>query len=201
MSQILLANWRATLHYVVDGFPHISNHYCDALVDTGSLVGYSLLDRDGATHIHLEDAAQRWGDLIGSILYSTLSSVGSVLLEQRSGSVWNPVVSSTPVSVSMTGFTYNKASQMTTVLRDTAFKKVKDLAMESVVLVGKHGVAVPSSAFVEHAYLLSFTDGFTGPSDPYRWIKSRGNRYLATVPFVGYTTDLNNKIRRRRGIA
>jgi hypothetical protein len=82
------------------------------------------------------------------------------------------------------------------------FHKVKIVAMEPV-----YGAPVHYPSFgsmpndVSKAFVKQFTPSHTVTNAPYDWVVGRGDQYLNASPFVGFTTALNRKTRRRRGLA
>lgn len=124
---------------------------------------------------------------------------GSAFLEKFDGSVWNALAFSTPTDA-MTGSGYQKATQLTMVLRDTAGKKLKVVWLEMTKVAPVHFTSPTGGDVDMDALIAPFVAGGGNASDPYNWQVSHRNLYVNTSPFVGMTITLNRKVRRRRGL-
>lgn len=195
MAQPLLSNDRVTYQYVVDGLTHVQRVYCNRAADVGAVK--KILCRDGVTTLDWDVAAQGgWSDMSNVLPTSVLGP--TMTLETLVGIVWQPVAIATGTGVGQaTGL--KPASQLTVVIRDTAFKFMRYVIMEhSGGYIGHSNTGYGLNTLTD---LLM--DGITGddadPAGLYQWMKSRGNRYiLGTGAIAGATFDLNDKIKRTR---
>lgn len=198
MSQPLLATARLQLLYQVSGFNHRLNTY---MAYNDVLGQHQMVDRDGITTVLWTLGAQYLWDKFRS-LYSaaSLPAPASVSLFQRSGSLWNLIDVAALTGVGTSTGAVALANQYTWVLRDLAFKKLRFLSLENVYgYVGhwNNGIT-PDTSTNNMTNALSGAD--TNANAPYRWMKSRGDRFLAATGVVaGLTLDLNDKLKRARG--
>lgn len=200
MSVALAATARIAIAYVVDGLHHVIHHYCAYNLVLGVP---QLVDRDGITTILWTLAAgDLWSVAKGMFTAASVPSVPTATLESRSGALWNPVAVTSLVGIGTHGGTYNKASELTFVLRDTLFKKVRVNWLEGAFgYVGHSATGTGIEASVDGMANM-YNGANAGANDPYRWVKSRGDRFLApTGVIAGGTLDLNDKLKRARGLA
>jgi hypothetical protein len=193
----LTATHRLNFQYSVLGFTHTVKLYCkrqDPLIG-----GPALLNRDG-TLTDVVDAAQGfWDDIRGN--YSDSVAAPGCLFEERSGSLWLPITGVTVAGAGGSSTPPSPASQFTMLIRDTAFKKMRLTLMEM-----RHGYVGHSPSglgiYTDLDVIANSYNGVGfGPHDPYMWQKSRGDNYiLASGAIAGSTLDLNDKLKRRRGL-
>lgn len=198
MSQPLLATAKLTFEYTVAGLLHRLNMY---MAYNDVLGQHQMVDRDGITTILWTVGAQYAWDKIRATLYSgDVTSPAQVSLYDRSGTLWNLKDVAALTGVGSYPSATAKASQETWVLRDTAFKKLRFILLEGpygYVLHSPNGV-VSDPSLNAVSSMLSGVDN--NASAPYRWMKSRGDRFLAATGVIaGFTLDLNDKLKRARG--
>lgn len=200
MATPLTATARITLQYVVDGFLHKLRAY----VAYNLVLGVPQLnDRDGITTVQWQLGAQNLWDHVRAVLNtSAVPAPATATLESRAGALWNPVVQVTLTGAGSQGGTYFKASEATWVLRDTAFKKIRFIILEWAFGYAYHSATGAST----QTEIQGISDGLSGANvganEPYRWMKSRGDRFLlATGDIAGLTLDLNDKLKRARFLA
>lgn len=199
MSVVLAATAKLVFQYTVDDLPHKLQTY---MAYNDVLGQHQMVDRDGITTVLWTVGAQYLWDKFRQGYNSTdVSSPASVSLFHRSGSLWNLVDVSALTGVGASGSATSPAQQFTWVLRDTAFKFVRFLALETIGgYVGHYPVGIGGTSWLNNiTYMLSGAD--TDASAPYRWLKSRGDRFLAATGTVaGLTADSNDALRRARGL-
>lgn len=193
MTTDLIASARFTLQYVVAGLTHHIRAYVKPVALSGSST--TLEARTGGT-IPANTAA---GGLAAAIKEAIDGAVGDVLLEQRVGSVWIPEWT---FSTSGAGTGSNAtARQMTLVLRAMDFTKMRVQIMESGVFTfPAHFNSYAGMGAADKAVLNVWCVSGGDASYPIEWQVSRSNNFLFASPFVGMTTDLNDKVRRARGL-
>lgn len=194
MATPLSATWRIKFQYAVDGLEHVLHAYARIGTITPTL---TLRQRDGVTETLWSDCATGMVGAMSNVLPAAVVW-GAQTLEQLSGLVWLPQASA--AATAGTAGTYKPATQITAVLRDTGFHKIRLQVMEGVVAAPSHTPGIPGSGFL-NALLLPFTVGGSTAGDPYFWMVSRANQYLQDNPVVGTTVDLNDKLRRARGLS
>lgn len=204
MATPLTASYRMNFAYTVSGYTHRLRQYCKAVIVGGA---YKLVERDGTTQITPQNAADGMGNALDNLFEDNNPSTCAWTLENLSGSAWNPVDSGSATVDSGVATAYVPASQITLVSRDTAFKKVRTIVLESNIRPPYHFNALGSNTGQLHAFsstlwafCLAFDLAAPEVYSPILWVVSRGNNYLADHGFVGVTGDLNDKIRRGRGL-
>jgi hypothetical protein len=199
MSTPLVSSRRITLTYVVLGLSHKHRHYA-VNADSGGI--RQVLHRDGTTVISWTDAAQALWDAIRQVLDNTVPAA-TALLEDRSGTLWLPTASATLSNAGQVSGVVNIASQITTVLRDTTFKKIRSIVLEhDEGYVGHSATGHTISSAVTS--MVSALDGtVVSPAEtPFNWIVGRSENYiLSSGAVAGVTLDSNDRIRRSRGVA
>lgn len=198
MSQPLLATARLQFLYQVSGFNHRLNCY----VAYNDVLGqHQMVDRDGITTVLWSLGGQYLWDKFRA-LYSaaSLAAPASLSLFQRSGSLWNLIDVTTLTGIGTSGGAFTAGNMYTWVLRDLQFKKLRFLSLENVYgYVGHWNNGLRGDAATDAVTnMLSGADA--SANAPYRWMKSRGDRFLAASGAVaGLTLDLNDKLKRARG--
>lgn len=199
MATPLTATARIKVTYTTDGFVHRYVNYCAYNLVLGIP---QLVDRDGITTVLWSLASTYLWDLVRAVMSTTAVGATAVAtLESRSGALWNPVAIYPLSGAGTTVGAYSKAQQATWVIRDTAFKKMRYLIFETPFAYLFHSVTGRGYS----AGYDAITDGFSGTdasaNAPYRWVKTRGDRFLlATGDIAGLTFDLNDKLKRARGL-
>jgi len=195
MSQALVATHRITQPYTVSGVQHKIRYYVKR--DLGVVTPPYFIINRAATSMNWTLVAEQFAFRMG---YMSQASWGPAVLEELSGTLWLPLDVYQPTGQSAGG-SVQVATQTTMVLRDTAFKNFHVVFMEQTQAAPYHNIAPfalgTSQGNMQHGWLSDGAD----IHDPYQFQVSRGNRYLATSPFIGYTIALNRKVRRRRGLA
>jgi len=197
VATVLTATHRITISYIVAGSLHKYRAYCKR---QDPLIGDpAVLDRDGGLITWTDAAEGLWG--LVNQLYNTAVAAASALFEERSGAVWLPIASATLAAVGTDATPYAPAQQITWVIRDTAFKKIRAVWLEtSQPYIGHSNTVTGLSAGVNQVGAAYQEEGaFT--NNAFRWQKSRGDNYiLATGAVAGVTFDLNDKLKRGRGL-
>lgn len=204
MATPLTASYRMSFQYVVSSYTHVIRHYVRAVIVGGD---YKVVLKDGVTQITPQQCADGMGNALDNLFQTANPASAAWTLEHLSGMAWNPVATGGTATESGVSTAPALASQITLVLRDTSFKKVKAVVMESTVkppyhfnVLGSNTGALHNFSSLLWAFCLEY-DADTGElNPPQKWVVSRGNDYLQDHPFVGVTGDLNDKIRRGRGL-
>jgi hypothetical protein len=199
MSTQLDATQRLEFHYSVDGANHVFRHYCQ-LVASGDASGYDLVPRAPGANFGASLGIDRLWTLLQGIFDSSKTTFGTVILQQLSGVAWNPLSFYVTAVAPTSGSAYVKAGQLTLTLRDMGFHKVRGVWLETVAPVGFKGLTTSAFGAPYTALFNSYTSvGTIANHDPFHWVRGRSDLYLQS--FVSFVTDLNDKVRRRRGIA
>ncbi len=199
MSQPLLATAKLEFQYTVSTFVHRLNMY---IAYNDVLGQHQMVDRDGITTILWTVGAQYLWDKIRAMYNPTaMPAPAQLSIFQRSGIFWNliDIATLTGAGSSVGGETL--ANQYTWVLRDLQFKKLRFVLLEGINGYTGHwqNGLTPDPAMNAVTNALSGADA--NANAPYRWFKSRGDRFLAaTGNIAGLTLDLNDKLKRARGL-
>jgi hypothetical protein len=184
----------------VAGFVHRLNTY---MAYNDVLGQHQMVDRDGITTILWTVGAQYFWDKIRAI-YDTsgVASPASVTLFSRSGTLWNLIDVANLTGAGLHAPPYTPAQQWTWVLRDTAFFKLRFVLLETYNGYAAHFNDGITTTAINDAITNALNGVDVSANAPFRWMKSRGNRFLAASGTVaGLTADLNDKLKRARGLA
>lgn len=200
MSQPLVATGRIVFLYTVQGIQHHSIAYVRGLTQVGSVWQHNSRTLDANDQI--------WTDSVNgffegmSYLYSAAWSADVALLQNYASGVWNPLATATFSGTNhSTGSGWASGLQSTLTLRDSAFKKMRVIAMEGNFPGAYKSTSTNYFGDARDNFIKQWTSSYTVTYAPYIWQVSRGNRYTAAVSLVSYVQAYNRKIRRRRGIA
>lgn len=197
MATPLSATGRVTVPYTENGKTHKLRVYCSIANPTGP-APYLLDFRDATSGDWQVKVASLQAKLAATMAAG--ASFGNPLLEYRTGILWSLLDSFPSATYTFPSDAYNPAVQVTAVLRDTLNKKTRFEMMEGRYAAPFHSIGSVGAptAWANLASALSSAGG--DPDDPYMWIKSRGDNYLASASVVGITGTLNKKLRRARGL-
>jgi hypothetical protein len=200
MSVPLTATAKLQFVYSVKGLQHKLASYC-AYNDV--LGQHQLVDRDGITTILWTTAAQTLWDALRQFYQAADVTVpASVSLYQRSGFFWNLIDVFALTGAGNGASAANVAQQSTWVLRDSAHKFVRFVVLETLNPYVGHSANGQGIGTVSNALSDELSGANVGASMGYRWIKSRGDRFLAATGVIaGLTYDVNDKLKRARGLA
>ena len=196
MSTPLVPNWRVTIPYTVSGRTHKMRFYTgDAVLDSGT---YKIPDRTAVSF----DWSLGLTSVIGNManIMSGGDSVGQPSLEELVGGIWQTRAVTAAPTFSPTGAPV-LSSQMTLVLRDTNFKQIKVVVLDTGLQPPAHAVSLAGVDTAGAFFVTEFMPTHGDAHSPYTWIVGRSGAYLSTAPFIGYTLALNRRIRRVRGLA
>lgn len=197
MSTPLTALARITINYTVLNLVHKHRMYV-RLDPTGGTPVF-VMDRDATPHISWIGAAQRVWDIVGGVLIGAGEPAPTAILEDYVAPYWRPHDFVTLSGVSGGGTASFPTSQATWVVRDTAFKFIRVIWLETLAGVLGHS----SSGLGLSGPLTAVTNELAGPVvahlSPWAWQVSRGNNYIAaTGAIAGLTLDQNRKLKRVR---
>jgi hypothetical protein len=200
MPQPLLATSKLSFNYNIKGFAHKLDCY---MAYNDVLGQHQMVDRDGITTVLWSLGAQYLWDKFRAVLLSTdVPSPATVTLLKRVGAIYNVIDVATLTGAGSGGGATQYGNQSTWVVRDTAFKFIRFIQLENIgAYVGHYlGGLGAGTGFNAISAMLSGSD--TDPSAPFRWLKSRGDRFVAASgTVIAMTFDTNRKIRRARGLA
>ncbi len=197
MSTPLSALGRIVQPYTIDGLTHLVHAYVrNPQVSAGQ---WKINTRStDANDLNWEDAADALAESL-SYLMALATTPGTAELQTYASGIWT-VRSTHSVALTHKAGTYIKSSQATMVLRDINFKKVKVVLIEGIPQPPSHFTTAATGFTDFDNYMKQWLSNFTVTNAPYSWQVGRGNQYLNTSGFVGFTTSLNRKIRRARGL-
>lgn len=197
MSTPLAATFRIVTEYSINGVTHVIHAYCNVIDPT--VTTPVLLARPGGANVDWDQAAQDTWDQQRNLFQDTATGGVSAHLDERSGTVWNPIAFATLTGGGASSATTKPAQQITYVLRDTGHRKIRYVLLETVQNYVGHtssglGLGTAQDNFTK---VLNGTTG--GDGLPFNWQKSRGDSYFAVTGTVaGLTFDLNDKLKRTR---
>ena len=198
MAQELLATARIVFPIETSSNIHKIVAYVRGLTPVGGSwnVNTRTLDEND---LPWDDAAQGFWDAY-SYLLATAVVAPTAQLEEIDNGVWIPLANAALTGGNDSGDIV-QASQLTATFRDTAFKKMKVVFLEgSFVPPFASSIVTAFGGGVTNG-LKQWTSSHTVTNPPYTWQVSRGNRYLATSPFVRGVATYNRRLRRDRGLA
>ena len=198
MSQPLLAEGRMILPYTVDGLPHKMFAYLRNPQPVGGTYNVNSRTLD-ANDQPWKNCAEAWFQSVSYLFSGTLTASGDILLQRFIDNVWQPTETYTPVTSNAAG-SYKPGTQVTVVLRDSAFKQIKIVMLETSEISPQHFIQIAGGDAAFDNMIKQFTSTATISPAPYIFMVSRGNRYINTTPFIGATVTLNRKVRRARGL-
>lgn len=204
METPLTATARIDFVYTINTLPHHLVHYCEW---DGSTSTPTLARNGGGAAIALQDAADSITAAMSQIFSQDDDQNVDFTLQERSGSVWlDRVFGTSHMDTDWTNVRI-PASQMTLVLRDTEFKFLRVVYLESAQPLPYHFSSMGSNTGPLHTFstrLWSTAYAYNSPSESatnaWDWVKSRGDNFLNSSAFVGITGDFNDKVRRARGL-
>jgi hypothetical protein len=200
MSQPLTVANRIDIDYVVAGVKHTARFYFTLVNYLG---GNYVEDREATIPTVLwNDAAQFvWHDMASYIFPNTIASV-DISRWTRSGAIWSMDEIMAYAFGGRSTSVSTLATELTTVLRDTAGYKLRQPWLEHVIgnlMHSQNGVDLYGGSYEN--LVKGFNGVNTSGAAPYRWMKSRNNRHLAAAGTIaGVTNTYNRKMRRRRGL-
>lgn len=200
MSQPLLAVTRISVFYTIQSFRHVWRGYVSQ--DPAAFTPRHILKRDGVTSISWVVAAQAAWDTIRQVIRSTETPVPSARLENLvvGTNQWQLTDVANLINAGASADATVKASQLTVVVRDTAFKFLRFVVLESTpgyVGHAENGLGIDAHIDV----VVNNLNGTNiAANEPFTWQMSRGFRYInPSGSIAGATLDLNDKLKRRRG--
>lgn len=197
MSVPLLASARMHFMYTIAGLQHVMNLYC-AAVEVSGVYNVGL---NAGGNITVQQAADAVGSGMCPMLTAADCTSFTATLQTLTGGVWFPRSTVVVAGTLAASGTTIKGGQVSLVLRDISNHLMKVILLESQAPVGFRttspaGLSTAASNFYK---LFSVTSG-TVTNRPALWAVSRGDNALFAEPMVGFTTDLNDKVRRARGL-
>ncbi len=196
MAQTLVATGRIIFQYTISSVLHKLHVY----VKNPTLVGanWQINSRTSDSNdTGVTNAVDGLALALESI-FPTSVTIGSAILETRSGTVWTPQASYTPIGISPVGSSVG-ASEITATFRDSAFHKLRVVLSECETQPPAHAITLTGAPAAIGDCLKQWTASHTTSVPPYLWAVSMSNLYLNTAPFVAYTVTYNKHLRRVRG--
>lgn len=185
---------RLVFPYIVNGLTHVHHVFCEADDIGGG--DYTLL-ANGATAQDWKDDAQDYLDRWQQFM-SADASFGDIRLEQLEAGVYVPLASDPPASaIGQSGDAYFPASQLTVVLYDEVFRKIRLNIMESVQGNPFHYLNTSTPNTWVNAFLTDITAPVVD-TDAGFWLKSRTNYFVRG--YISVTATDNRSTRRDRSI-
>jgi hypothetical protein len=146
-----------------------------------------------------QTAAQHLAETVSFIL-PTGTTPGTALLEEFTGVAWIPLATVSVTFPNLAGGV-NLASQLTLSLRDSNFTRPKVVVMEQNQGAPFKTVSPTGGSGGADSFVAEFTSGGTLGARPWIVMVNQHGFFLATAPFISFTTTYNRKLRRARGLA
>lgn len=198
MGQPFNATWRVAMPYTTALRNHVMHVFASS---TDVAPPYSLNDRAAGVRLFSLCAQGLWDSIRKVMSNHATTFVGTIRLEQRTGSLWLPVEFYTPTGAGSQGNAENLATEVTIVLRNLLNDKVKVAILEGAPGgTPQHWLLPNTAGDPSQVVAAEFSELHTVTNAPYFWAKSRSNNFLALVPTVGITLTYNRKMRRARGM-
>jgi hypothetical protein len=199
MSQPLLATNRITVAYTCSGLQHKQRAYCIRGFDTGGGEP-QVTFRDGSTGLPWDAAAQGIWNATRAMMATSVAAA-TAIFEELVGLAWVPLAGVTLTGIGLAGGTPQPAQQASLVLRDTAFKFIRVILLETTQFYVGHSPTGLTLGADAAAWVNDYNGAETLAGEPFQWQVSRGKRYiLASGAVAGVTYDLNDKLKRARGL-
>lgn len=195
MAQAKLATYRVEVQQTISGQTHTNRMYVKS---DGTVIGGKIQLQDRAAANQDWDTVARQFSKTVSRLTNNTASLSNVVLKQKVGLLWVPLDFATPVNDFQADAT-QVATEVTLVLRDTAFNKVKVVCLDTILAPPVH-YASPPGAGNAQTFSKNFLDIAASVNNPWAFMVSLSNHYLHLSAFVGMTITLNRRVRRRRGL-
>lgn len=199
MATPLVPTYRLEFSLTVDGLLHKMRHYVN--VDTSTPV--KILGRNGISVITPTEAATGWATVVQTAWKSAAVPAFNWIFQHLVTGVWLPVDSGTVTNTNSSGTSPQQGSQVTLVLRDIAFKKVRVIALETLIPGPFHFTNIVAAAAFNGPLgdlIKGYDTTAATTNPPHDWVVGRSGNYLVTNPLVGATWDLNDKVRRARNL-
>jgi hypothetical protein len=200
MAEPLTAVYRVDLTITIAGLNHKQFTYCEASPSLIAASGYYLWNRSGVALIDFGDAVNAWWTALRSVYDSQVTAVASVL-SNFSGGTWNPVAAHTVTLGTAPAGTAQGGGQLTISNRTDNFKRQRVILLETLVPVGKKygSQAAFAAAYAAVAGAIDGSD--SNVSGYFNWARSRNKKLLhPSTAIVSAVTDLNDRVRRARGL-
>lgn len=202
MSHPLTVSHRFELQYNVDTVDHKLHCYVELVATThADPTGYDFVAANGGANGGASGAIDSIWSLLEPYYHNSGVIFGNTILQQRAGTVWNPLAVWSTAVVPVSGNPPVHAVQASVTLRCSDFARVRFQPMEISLGPGLKTSGYDPSG-VWNVMEKPFTEHAVNANDPWHWYRNRsGTPLAASGAIVAVVTDLNDKLRRRRGIA
>lgn len=200
MSTPLSATHRVEFQYTVDGDLHKARIYL-GLGSASTPTSPTVQLRAPLTDQAFSVIADGYWNAVAADYKSADTTFGNAILQEYSSGAWLPYAVYATAVTPAGSSAYVPAGQVTTTMRDSAFHKVRFIQLESDSPVGKKTVLIADGSIMDPPYghSVNGTTSGTPAGMIFNWARGRSNLYLASS--IAMVSDLNDKLRRRRGIA
>lgn len=178
------------------------NHVVHAYVVRGTDISGApaVMYRDASNNLWTLAATAFW-DFFRQVQGSDVTGA-TASFEHFASGVWNPVAFLTLTDGGSIGTLGTLAQQLTAVLRDTNNKKIRLCAMECALPYAGHSNDGSGLGSDVDSFIAGWNGTVVTGDAPYLWQVSVHNDYISTGGSIaGVTFDLNDKLKRRRGLA
>jgi hypothetical protein len=195
----LTPTFRLVFNYTVSNLAHKAQLYCDC-VASGDVSGFDVHQRASLGDAAVSDVSDALWGYMAPFFKSTDTQFGSVIVQERTGTIWN-FVGSYSTAVTPSGSTAFAPAFGFVV----SMKSVGNQNMPFSMYEGPFGspsktisFGALSGAAQDLIDALTNTNGGAVSGDPYNWRLSRSGGYAGR--WIAEIVDTNEKLRRIRGI-
>jgi hypothetical protein len=184
--------------YIISGLTHVNVVYTDASLVAGV---YTMFDRLAGFTLDPQNGADGWAGSFSALNPATGGPTSALWeLQELVGVSWITRVSGSTSLTTVSSTTYFAAAQMTVTLRAISANKLKVVQLENIAIPPYHYIAAGSLPSPFASWYAKWTMSGSSPYGPWRWALSRGGDALMDDPLVAITGDLNDSVRRARGL-
>lgn len=199
MATPLVAAYRITLNYTVAGLAHKWRGYCKPNAvgaQPWSLITFNSLFVD----TWVASIQALWSQLC-NFAFTTDVAPATAQLEQNLGLLWVPLDFTLLTGSGTNTPPATLAQQYTAVVRDTAFRKMRVVLLETAMPYLGHSSSGVGLGTLSDNTTQAWSGAITSAAYPFQWQISRGGNYILRAGAIaGVTFDQNRKLKRARHV-
>jgi hypothetical protein len=198
MSTPLTAPYRVEIPITAQGASHKMHLYC-AVAPSADATGYDVVDRLVGSGLGLSTAVSALSSLLAPLYSSADASFGDAILQQYSAGSWLPIVTTPMTTQPSSGSSTAAGTQMTLSMRDSAFHKVRHIALDAVIGGPQKFITPTGGPAVVDSWATAFVvPSIFASSNPWLWVRSRGNLFIGS--FVSIVIADNDAVRTQHSL-
>jgi len=181
------------IYTTIDGFTHVYQIACNVDLSASPLMMNRFSMPDRLVSDCVDDFV-----LLYKALHPAATTITKYVVSEYNVGSFLPIFEDAIGVAGTHAGTYVKAAEVTLTFRDTDFKFYKPRILESSYNAGILKVAYPTTDAAIDPFILSHLPASAAADPLGQWVRSRGNRKIASVTF--FTASFNKRLRRKRGI-